>query len=85
MKEATAYSVHGTLSGYCVVDEVGNLVARGRYEIARLMAALMNGDYRAVAAGTDSAAAECREMMRSALQPMRGVGRPALPTAFPLL
>jgi hypothetical protein len=86
MNEAAAYSVvDGALSGCCVVDDLGNPIAKGRYEAACLIAALMNGDYRAVSTGTDKAAAECREMLRSALRPMRGAGRPGLPTAFPLL
>jgi hypothetical protein len=85
MQEGTAYSVRGTARGFCVVDELGNLIARGRCEAARLVAALMNGDYFAVSAGTDSAAAECREILTSALTPMRDAGRPALSSAFPLL
>ena len=86
MKEASAYSVvKSTLRGFCVVDDLGNLIAGGRYEAARLMAALMNGDYRAVAAGTDSAAAECLKALTSALRPFRGACRPALPIGYPLL
>lgn len=79
------YTVQSASRGFCVVDELGNLIAKGRCEGARLLAALMNGDYLAVAAGTDIAAAECVEMLASALRPLQKAGRPALPTALPLL
>jgi hypothetical protein len=85
MNKRAAYSVETKLDKYCVVDEVGAQVANGRYEATRLTAALMNGDYRAVAAGTENAAAECWQMLMAVLRPLRGVGQPALPITFPLL
>ena len=85
MSKVVAYSVENTTSGYCVVDDAGALIARGRFEAARLMAALMNGEYGAVAAGSDRAAAECRVALTNVLRPMRGAGLPALSSALPLL
>ncbi len=85
MKATTAYSVQSTVRGYRVIDDAGELVACTRFGAARMIAALMNGDPRAVAAGTDSAAEECRRALKAALRPMQHVGRPALPTAFPML
>ena len=85
MKKVTTFSVERKMDEYCVVDDVGTLIANGRYEATRLMAALMNGDYQAVAAGSESAAAECRQMLLAALRPLRSLGEPALPMTFPLL
>ncbi len=85
MKETTAYSVQSTVRGYRVVDDAGELIACTQFGAARMIAALMNGDLFAVAAGTDSAADECRRALTAALRPMQHAGRPALPTAFPML
>ena len=84
MNEAASYSVHLTAKGHAVVDDAKALVACATFEAAHMIAALMNGDARAIAAGTDRAAAECRRALFAILRPMQQAGRPALEIAFPM-
>ena len=85
MSKSAQYSVHSAMDGYWVVDRDSELVACSNFEAARLVAALMNGDVAALAAGSREAADACLEAVLELFRPFRRAGRPMAAVAIPQL
>lgn len=85
MMREKVYAVEEAVDAYRVADDENALVVCGRSETAHLIAALMNGDVGALLKATEAETAACRRTLTAVLDPLRSLGRPALPSAFPLM
>ncbi len=85
MMRQKVYAVQEAVDAYRVADGESDLVVCGRSETAHLVAALMNGDIGALLSATEAETAACRRTLTAVLDPLRSLGRPALPSTFPLM
>ncbi|RBP08608.1 hypothetical protein DFR50_12590 [Roseiarcus fermentans] len=85
MNKSATYSVHCAMDGYWVVDSDRALVGCSDLDAARLIAALMNGDLEALAAGANPAVDACLGAILDMFRPLRRAGRPMLDAPVPCL